>query len=774
MRLVQMLILTFLCAFVFVFAFLTIQEYYTMLDKKLSEIEYVKADIQNQLTKDAAMLKRFENNYKATLDDLYNKWKKDANALEQSDLTVCLEEIVKKNAHVSEINIIDKDGMIINSTDGGNIGYDMKSEEQSSEFYNQAIASKGNCIFQDLQERGRDGKQMRYVGLAMQTDDAVNDIVFQIGIDQATVDLINTTSNILSVAPYIKTNQYDFTLIVDKSGRILSSVHASMIYDNIQNFIEIALKEPSGTQDAYFNEKKILYVYDSFQIPNNELAQSYLMTNDDTGYIIGIVYYSEMFRVRDLVVLVLAVMLPLVLLVIFLAVSKIVKTQVLDGIYMLNGGMKKIISGDISVKLNVDQNIEFAQLSQDINSTVAALKGHIELEKHRNEQELELAWTIQSATLPDYRSFIRVPEVDIYTYITPAKNVGGDFYDFFRLGANKFAFLIADVSGKGIPAALFMMNVKNSIKNYMLQGMPVSTALTLANNELCKNNDEMMFATVFAAIFDVKTGQLECVNAGHTPPVLIRGDQITEINCKKRRILAALPDIELKSEFFQLKRGDKLLLYTDGITEALNEMGKLFAKRRMLEALQRVKYETGLRLIGDGLLAELDDFVGNAEQADDIALLLFSWEDKVKRIHVPAKMEELPGVFDELKAFLDQTRASEKIKKQFTIALEEIFVNIVSYAYVDQEDGMIEISLYTREDGNKIVLRIVDNGIAFDPTDIGERIQESDVMDVAIGGLGLFMVSNFMDDVQYERTDDQNILYLVKKIGENKNKTVEE
>jgi sigma-B regulation protein RsbU (phosphoserine phosphatase) len=202
-----------------------------------------------------------------------------------------------------------------------------------------------------------------------------------------------------------------------------------------------------------------------------------------------------------------------------------------------------------------------------------------------------------------------------------AKEVGGDFYDFYKLNENTVAFLVADVSGKGIPAAMFMMNAKSTIKRYAERGLEVHEILEEANNALCEGNEAEMFVTAWMGILNLETGLLTFGNAGHNPPLLRHKDGTFEyLRSKPNLALAMMDGVPYKKHEIQLNPGDMLYLYTDGVTEATNAQIELFGEARLQDALNEKEDATAEDRC-KRILADIDAFVGEAEQFDDITML---------------------------------------------------------------------------------------------------------------------------------------------------------
>jgi sigma-B regulation protein RsbU (phosphoserine phosphatase) len=248
-------------------------------------------------------------------------------------------------------------------------------------------------------------------------------------------------------------------------------------------------------------------------------------------------------------------------------------------------------------------------------------------EKERIGAELSIATKIQASMLP--RIFPPFPdrnEFDIYASMLPAKEVGGDFYDFFMVGTNKLAVVIADVSCKGVPAALFMVVAKTLIKYNAQEGKPLKEVFDTVNNLLCENNDAGMFVTAFMGILDIPTGKFSFVNAGHNAPLIKRVDGKYEfLKIKPALILAAFEGTAYREDETDLLPGDMLYLYTDGVTEAMNTENELFSDPRLLETANRYK-DCDVKELLESIKKEVDLFANGAEQADDVTMLALRYK----------------------------------------------------------------------------------------------------------------------------------------------------
>lgn len=310
--------------------------------------------------------------------------------------------------------------------------------------------------------------------------------------------------------------------------------------------------------------------------------------------------------------------------VIYVLIAFLVHQIVVSNINLINESLDKITNGDLNEVVEVRSSSEFASLSDDINQTVDALKGYIAAAEKRIEQELVLAKTIQENALP--KNFVFpdfVENFDLFAAMKPAKEVGGDFYDFFIAGQNKLALVIADVSGKGIPAAMFMMRSKTTIRGLAESGRTPSEIVAKANDTLCEGNDAEMFVTVWIGIVDLETGVVSCANAGHEYPIIRHKDGQFEVYKDRHTLaLAAMEGLKAREYEITLEPGDKLFVYTDGIPEAINESIEQYGTERLTEALNEVKDKPFKEII-PAVFESVASFKGRAEQFDDITMIGF-------------------------------------------------------------------------------------------------------------------------------------------------------
>lgn len=424
-------------------------------------------------------------------------------------------------------------------------------------------------------------------------------------------------------------------------------------------------------------------------------------------------------------------------------------------------------SGVMKTTLELHTGDEMQTLSEAFGKMVRDIDRYtknlalVVAEKERIGAELSVAKNIQASMLPSiFPAFPEREELDIYATMTPAKEVGGDFYDFFLVDDDRLAIVMADVSGKGVPAALFMVIAKTLLKNMAQTGRSPKDVLEKVNNQLCEGNEAEMFVTVWLGILEISTGKLTCANAGHEYPVIKRaGGDYELIKDKHGFVLAGMEGSRYKEYELHMDPGDRLFLYTDGVAEATNSNNELYGTERMLEALNNNKNVSCERLLYN-IKEAIDSFVKEAPQFDDITML--SLELKLQNGQGMKKYKLTPTLdaMDQVTAFVEQELEAKdipmKVIAQINIAVDEIFSNIARYS--GASDATVGVSV----EAGSITLRFADNGRPYNPTEMPDPDITLPAEEREIGGLGIYMVKKSMNSVEYEYRDGLNILALTK------------
>ena len=303
----------------------------------------------------------------------------------------------------------------------------------------------------------------------------------------------------------------------------------------------------------------------------------------------------------------------------------------------LGKDVQTISSGDLDYRAEIRSNDEIGDLAKSFNGMAASLKEYIEnltavtAEKERIGAELDVATHIQKSMLPCiFPAFPDRKEFDVYATMNPAKEVGGDFYDFFMVDETHLAVVMADVSGKGVPAALFMVIGKTLIKDHTQPGISLGEVFSDVNNMLCDSNSEGLFITAFEGVLDLVTGEFRYVNAGHEPPYIRRkGEGYEAYRIKAGFVLAGMEDLRYREGSLQLSAGDRIFLYTDGVTEATDAENQLYGSERLHRVLNDHLDANPEALLAT-VKADVDHFVGDAPQFDDITMLCMEYRGQTQ------------------------------------------------------------------------------------------------------------------------------------------------
>ena len=344
-----------------------------------------------------------------------------------------------------------------------------------------------------------------------------------------------------------------------------------------------------------------------------------------------------------------------------------------------------------------------------------------------------------------------------------AKEVGGDFYNFFLIDDDHLALVIADVSGKGVPAALFMMVTEILIDDRALMGGTPAEILSFVNDRICEHNKAEMFVTVWLGILEISTGKLTFANAGHDDPArTVNGGDFEFIKSKHGLVIGAMSGVKYKDAETTLNKGDKLFLYTDGVPEATDKNNRLFTLNNMLGALNTAK-RLSVKDIICAVREKVDEFVGDAPQFDDITMVCLEYKGKGESgITLAATDENLSAATEFIKDCVKGANVSEKFIRQIELIIEEIFVNIAHYAYAP---NIGDVKLVAEITGDTLKITFIDEGKPYNPLEKPDPDTTLSADKREIGGLGIFMTKKLTDNVSYEHVNGKNILILEKKLG---------
>ena len=671
----------------------------------------------------------------------------------ESNPDVSLHKFTEKYG-IKEVNVVSTDGIIINSTEADVINsYDMNSKEQSREFV-ETLKIQDSFV-QKYSARGKDESVWRKYAAVNLTDGGF----IQVGYDAEQFHqrlnefVIDVTKNRhVGTGGFIAVCDEKLNIVIDNEygGVHISSIGITPPEEMLNGKTATALYYADIADGKTEDSLRYMYVFKFIE-----------------GYcIIAAMPEAEAMFMRDASLYTSVFMQVLIFAALFVFIYILIKRVIINNLKKINDTLGRITEGDLNVTVDVRDNEEFSSLSDDINSTVNTLKKYIEEAAARIDKELEYAKQIQLSALPT--NFPNGDDFKIYAQMIAAKEVGGDFYDFYKLNDTTVAFLAADVSGKGIPAAMFMMTAKTIIKDLAESGMAVNDIFTKANEKLCENNESGMFVTAWMGIMDLTTGIVRFSNAGHNPPLLKRTDGSFEyLKTRAGFVLAGMEGICYRAGEITMDPGDRLFLYTDGVTEATNTENMLYGEERLLTFMNQNASMEARKLL-PALKNNIDEFVGEAPQFDDITMLMLDYRPekgggRMTNKTFPAKAEALSDVIGFVEQMLECFECPMKTQTALCIAIEEVFVNVAHYAYGDGE-GSVTLGIGFDKDNRALTFRMTDSGVPFDPLKKPDPDITLSAEEREIGGLGIFITKKTMDSLSYAYENGENILTMIKNL----------
>ena len=471
-----------------------------------------------------------------------------------------------------------------------------------------------------------------------------------------------------------------------------------------------------------------------------------------------------------------------------LAVFSVRFTESVTGpILALNEGVREVSGGNLDRLVSVKTGDELEQLACSFNTMTGRLREHIAeiaratAEQQRIATELDVATQIQTTDFPPFPD--RKNDFELFATVHPAKEVGGDFYDFFFIDPDHFTVMVADVSGKGVPAALFMAITKTLIRNHIRSGETPERAMANINRQLCDNNIAHMFVTLWLGTLEISTGRLAYINAGHNPPLVkSSGGPFGFLRSPPDLVLAGMDDTVYHRRETVLTTGDTLFLYTDGITEAA-DVNEHFYDAEGLRRFLNSQGDLSPRELLARLRADIARYTAGAEQSDDITMLAlrFAPEQRAARsIRLRAEPEQLVELVAFISGELEPAHCPAKVRGQIELAAEEIFVNIAHYAYKNHPgpaagedrpgetfpggilDVAVDCGLTRTPAGTTMTLTFTDRGEPFNPLERADPDITLPLEEREVGGLGVLIVKRTMDTINYKYVEGMNRLVITK------------
>ena len=400
-----------------------------------------------------------------------------------------------------------------------------------------------------------------------------------------------------------------------------------------------------------------------------------------------------------------------------------------------------------------------------------------EQEQEYLNKELQIASDVQQALLPQDKEELKSDSVKVEGRLIPAKAVGGDLYNAF-IRDGKLFFCIGDVTGKGIPAAIIMAITQTLFRNIASRESNPARIMSELNQAACRNNKSNIFITLFIGVLDLPTGRLRYCNAGHEVPIVLS----EELGVRSEEFAAAIPslldvkpnlpigifaDFSYEMQELKMGKGDTLFLYTDGLTEAKNAQKKLLGREHVMELVTAVGV-TAPKVLVEGIVAQCKKFVGNTELSDDLTLLAISYTPREvqyvldETLTLPNDVKKVATLSTFVKDVMTRLGIGKPLASKLRLALEEAVVNVMEYAYPAGTKG--DVNIRVTSDGEQLRFIITDSGISFDPTEASKADTTLSAEERPVGGLGILLVRELMDSINYERIDGKNVLRMIKKL----------
>lgn len=409
------------------------------------------------------------------------------------------------------------------------------------------------------------------------------------------------------------------------------------------------------------------------------------------------------------------------------------------------------------VDANVTTHDEIKDLSDKFNVMQEQIINYVDrIRKAKDKEqamdaEINVASRIQLESLPAQTFYDR--DIELRAFIKPAKGVGGDFYDYFFIDEDHLAVTIADVSGKGIPASLFMMRSKESIQSVSKGEKDLAKVFHVVNNSLCMNNKEGFFVTCFLGVLDLKTKEFNYVSAGHERPFIRRNGKWERLEAESNFVLGIEEDFEYKSQKIKLQKGDAIVLYTDGLNEAINSANEEFGYERIKDSLSKANEAKNMI---PGAISDLETFIGKEEQFDDITMLAFEIKkDAVSYSYLNPTYDDIPDLTEKVNEAL--SHLDENTLSKIGVVIDEAMNNIISYG---QTKAYKTLEVIIEKDKDSSTLIFIDNSHPFNPLLKEKRTVQENMEQGIIGGLGISIIKSISKETEYVYANNKNILSI--------------
>lgn len=570
--------------------------------------------------------------------------------------------------------------------------------------------------------------------------------------------------DIVSAIEYLKPIDESYGFIIGKDGDFLAHPDSAMIMEsNIYGWSDrLGCPELADIGKAMTGQKKGVH---RLEIKGHDILAVYAPIRHTDWSICTLISYDAITSELGSITIFAAIILALGLVTLILAI-RLALIYAMRPMERITAAANQISEGNFDAKLpELPADDGLGKLNHAFVVMQSSLREQMrQIERNARAQaimdgELSAARKIQMGLVPhSFSPTSGEADVTLYARLLPAKEVGGDFYDYF-VKDGKIYFAIGDVSGKGVPAALFMAVSRTLFRMIAATADSPSDIIGKLNDTLLANNDTDTFVTMFVGILDISTGLIRYCDAGHNPPVVIGAAGSRLIDIEDKNIPAGvLPGWDYKESRLRLNPGEAILLYTDGVTEAENTAREQFGEKRLTDITDGCDGLAPKEIIGQVETA-VKDFCDGAEQSDDLTMFCLRW-DKPSTLTIGNSLDELARLRPFVAALSEKYSLDAPTADKINLALEEALANTINYAYSDGEKGLIVLTATAETEKNVLTFTIQDEGIPFDPTAAALPDITASAEDRPVGGLGIFLITRLMDTVTYERTSDKNRLRL--------------
>ena len=577
------------------------------------------------------------------------------------------------------------------------------------------------------------------------------------------------------VVSQVKIFETGFAFLISETGTIITYpdtnyVMKESIFSLAEKFKDPDLKKVgeemiAGHEDfvpissALFKGKSWVYYT---HLKNNNWSLGFVFPEKEL--------YADLYKLNQTLILMAAIGLALLLILIIVISNRV--TRPLHALAMIAEGFG---TGNFDIDIPPSQSSdEVGSLNKSFVRMQTALKKYIEnlklttSAKEKIESELKIAREIQMGMIPGkFPAFPGRKEFDIYGFIEPAKEVGGDLYDFFFIDDDRLCFAIGDVSGKGTPAALFMAVTTTIMRaEGQIAGLNTSSIIERMNTYLCNNNEGNLFVTLFLGILNVPTGEVEYVNAGHNKPFVIKSNGVvSELDTSHCIPLGINLNLSHTTNTFKLEKGDTIFLYTDGVSEAFNIHDQQYSIKKISELLLNLANHAPIELIHH-IVDDVKAFSHDTEQSDDISVLAIQYYGKQLlktsppdyQLVIKNSITNLSSISENITQLCNNWKLSTYTCNRVNLVVEELISNTIFYGYTDTLEHDIILNLMCDKD--TISIEIIDDAKEFNPVEQPSTGTNSAITEREIGGMGIHLVKNLTDSFTYHRIGNQNSIKI--------------